>query len=278
MTEQDLKSLQTEAKRLATALDAVARVKLRSNSFLEDMKKALNRLPDPTEATETIERIRAQGTAFLTAEAEARASAFRSHEAAFVQNLRDQGTAYRELNASWRVGPLEVEVRRESSQARTCYNHDPVLPWTNIADPDDLKTLYERSLAALDKSEIAEAELAGLIGRAFDDAFHHNAPTASAARRVPIHALLRSIRIERLRQELAAGSPGKTVRAHEMPMWSLLYNLDRYRQLAARDSLTPRIQFETGSQQEQAQGKSVTLNGLNATQDYQAYAHAVQRG
>ncbi len=278
MTEHDLKSVQKEAKRLANAFNAVAAVKPGNSSFVDDLKKALNRLPDGSEAADATDRIREAGTTIAAAEAASRAKSFGAHEAVFVRSLKDQEVAVRELNSSWRVGPIEIEVQREASQARCCYNHEPVVPWQNVAGADDLRSIHDRGLDTLGKAEIPESDLPDLIVRAFEDSFHHVHGSTNAARRVPIHALLRSIRIERMRKELAAGNPGKALRNHDMPMWALLYNLDRYRDLIARLGTSSRIQFETGSQQEQSQGKSVTLNGLNATQDYQVYAHAVQRG
>jgi hypothetical protein len=278
MPEHDLKSLQSEAKRLSALFKAFASIKAHSKAFPEEMRKVLNRMPDHQEAAKAIERIRVDGAAIAEREANARSAAFKTNEAAFINSLKSQGVSLRELNRSWRIGPLEVEVRRETSEARTLYNREPVLAWSSIAAPEDFDDLWRHSLETLAKSEIADDNLPSLVARAFQDALLHTAASPSASRRVPILALLRSIRVERLRHALGNGNPGKAVRSQDMPMWALLYNLDRYRRLVGRDGHSERVQFETGSQQEQAQGKSVTLNGLDATQDYQVYAHAVQRG
>jgi hypothetical protein len=277
MSEDRLKSIQKEAKRIAASFTAIASVKPKSQSFPQDMLKAVKQLLSSSDMVSTLERIRLEGTAIAEAEAKERAKAFGSYEAKFIRSLKEQGIPLRELNSAWRAGPIEIVLQRDESQARSCYNHEPLLGWVPVSAPEDLQDLYERSLATLAQSEIRDADLETLVARAFEDAYLQSAPATPAAKRVPIFALLRSMRIERFRQDLGNGNPGKAVRNTDMPLWALLYNLDRYRRQVARQGVTTRIGFETGSQLEQAQGRSVTLNGLSALQDYQVYAHAVQR-
>lgn len=278
MSTDELRALQSEAKRLARTLAAVASVKLASADFVDTLTKALKGLPEPGTASDIVAQIQARGAELVQSEKEARARTFRSHEADFVRSVKGEGTEVKELNSSWRIGPIEIEVRAEASQARCRYNREPVTLWRNVASSDDLRGELDRATLLLEKSGVPSDELIGLVDSAFEDAYRHVHGESSASRRIPILALLRSIRIERWRQELATGDPGKPLRNTDMPKWALLYNLDRYRELIAQSDTSSRIQFETGSQHEQSQGKSVVLNGLYAAQDYQVYAHAVKRG
>lgn len=277
MPDDTIRTLQQEAKRLAATLTGFASVKPSSKTFLVDIRKAANRLPDGRDAAATVDSIREQATSFLDAETAKRAKAFGALEAAFVRVARDRGLATREFDTAWRVGPLEVQVQREGSRVRCLYNREPVVPWTAVATEGDLMAAYEKGAALLEESAIPEAELAALVSRAFDDALRTTTETLRANGLVPVHDLLRSLRLERIRDELSASSPGKALRNHDFPLWAQLYNLDRYREAVPRLETVLRISFQTGSQQEQAQGKSITLNGLNATNDYHTYTYAVRR-
>jgi len=277
MPVDEIRTLQQEAKRLASTLTGFASIKPSSKTFFDDIRKAANRLPDGRDAGATIDRIREQAAEFLAAETVKRAKAFGTLEAAFVRAARDRGLATREFNSAWRVGPLEVQVQREDSRVRCLYNREPVVPWTAVATEGDLMAAYEKGIALLERSAIPEVELVPLVSRAFDDALRTTTETLRTNGLVPVRDLLRSLRLERIRDELSGSNPGKTLQNHDFPLWAQLYNLDRYRDAVPRIDAEPRVAFQTGSQQEQAQGKSITLNGLSAVHDYHTYTYAIRR-
>lgn len=275
MPDERIKAVQLEAKRLASTLTALASVKSASKTFLADLRKAVNRLPDGRDAAQAVDGIREQAVEFLEAETARRAKAFRALEAAFIRDARDRGLPTREFDSSWRVGPLEVQVQREDSRARCVYNREPVVPWTAVVAEGDLMAVFEKGIAMLERSAIPEVELIALVSRAFDDAIRTTTETLRARGLVPVHDLLRSFRLERIRDELSRSRPGTALRNHDFPLWAQLHNLDRYREATPRVDGGSVVSFQTGSQQEQ--GKSITLNGLNATNDYQTYVYAVRR-
>ena len=275
MPDERFKAVHLEAKRLASTLTALASVKSASKTFLADLRKAVDRLPDGRDAAQAVDGIREQAVEFLEAETARRAKAFRVLEAAFIRDARDRGLPTREFDSSWRVGPLEVQVQREDSRARCVYNREPVVPWTAVANEGDLMAVFEKGVAMLERSAIPEVELIALVSRAFDDAIRTTTETLRARGLVPVHDLLRSFRLERIRDELSRSRPGTALRNHDFPLWAQLHNLDRYREATPRVDGCSVVSFQTGSQQEQ--GKSITLNGLNATNDYQTYVYAVRR-
>ena len=72
----------------------------------------------------------------------ARAEAFKRIEVEFINTSRENGEATREVGeASWRVGPLEIEVRRGTLQARLLHNQEPMVRWRPIASLKDLVEL-----------------------------------------------------------------------------------------------------------------------------------------
>lgn len=277
MPDDIIKALQQGAKRLAATLNGFASVKPSSKTYLADLLKATNRLPDGSDAAATIDSIREQAIEAISAETLKRAKAFSSLEAAFIRSARDRGLVTREFSSAWRVGPLEVQIQREQSRVRCLYNREQVTPWTAVATDGDLMAAFDKGAALLEGSAISEAELVALVSSAFDDAIRTTAETLRASGLVPVHDLLRSFRLERIRAELVGSSPGKALTRHEFPLWAQLYNLDRYRDISPRAGPSSRVSFQTGSQQEQARGKSITLNGLNASHDYQTYTYAVRR-
>ena len=277
MPDNTVRALQQEAKRLASTLTGFASVKPSSKSLLADLRKAVNRLPDGHDAAATFDKIREQAVEFITAETAKRARAFGALETAFIREARDRGLPTREFSSSWRVGPLEVQVQREDSHARCLYNREALVPWTAIANEGDLMTAYEKGVTLLERSAIPEDALVALLSRAFDDATRTTTETLRARGIVLAHDLLRSFRLERIRDELTRSRPGAALRNRDFPLWAQLHNLDRYRDAVACIDAGLRISFQTGSQQEQAQGKSITLNGLSATNDYQTYVYAVRR-
>ncbi len=277
MQEPDLQTLQQDAKALSSVLIALQKLKPKDANFLEQLKRAISRLPDGSTASTVLDDLSRRATALLEQEAAQRIKDFRSHEATFVRSMQGSGVPVREFSSSWRIGAVEVELQREESRVRCAYNRDVILPWRPVSGEADLHSALGDAVTLLDTHAIPIDELVPLIERAHDDAVRH-VPASKDSGLVPILELLRSLRIERFRADLASGQPGKSLRNHELPMWALLHNLDRYRDHTAKNDVSPRVGFQTGSQQEQSQGKSVTLNGLDAMQDYQTYTYAVRRG
>jgi hypothetical protein len=269
MTDRDtLRAIQSEAKQLVKQLGAIAALKPTDREALDKLDAALQRLPDAQTFTSALEELREKAISFLTAARQQRLQEFGRIEADYMRHVREKYGSAREVRDGWRVGPLELSVRREQAQVRFLYNHEPLTPWNSVASSDDLIQMEHAVEQALKKAEIAEPELVDGLQAAYQTALRRRSGTQMSPA-VAIIDLYLEFRLERARRELS-GKPDKKLSQTELPRWAFLYNLDRYRSLSSRIPEEKRLGFQTGSMVETTK-LGVTLNGLRPEEDYKKY-------
>lgn len=275
-TDEQLKTVKRDARALLRPLEALSKLRASSASFVDDLTKALKKLPVPDAFADAVEELRGHAGDLLEAERRLRTEQFGRVEAAYIARVREEGKKLREFSSSWRIGPIELELNREQSKARVLYNKEEVIGWKPVAAAEDLEDLEAKARAQLEKQALSEDELVGVVAAAFrrGRAERRSAPNPDL---VPIHDLLREIRLELARRELSGSKPGRRLKTADFPMWALLYNLDCYRTISGRSGDGGLVGFQTGSMQEQQKGLGALLNGLDAVQDYRVFCYAIPR-
>jgi hypothetical protein len=257
----------------------VTKVKPSSANALESLESALAQMPSGNTFCQALDDLREQLRCAIDDEGRQIAGAFGPIEAAFVRAAQEQGKPWREQNDGWRIGPLEFQFRRQRASARVLYNHEVVEDWTRIGAVHDLETLEQKALRALESSAIPESALVTVFWDAYDqERLKRQREGKQRFERVPIIDFYRGIRAALIRFELEGQKPEKRLKYTDMPRWMFLYNLDRYRALGNTVPESKRLVLETGSQQEVARNLGVSVNGLDAQQDYKTMCHVVAQG
>jgi hypothetical protein len=267
-----LKVLQRDAQTLERQLDGLAKLKPGDADALEKLQKALSSMPTGEKFARAIDELRSRAEVVLSTAKTARAEAFRRHEADFIRDQRAAGTPVRELNTSWRVGPLELSFQRELSRARVLYNKEHVTAWTPIGSREDLEKLVSSAHKRLKSAALPADDLPDLMWETFEHARRTAERAGSGPERVPLVDFFRELRVVLARRELR-GKPDRKLIRTEFPLWAFLYNVDQYRRMLPGVSSDRRLNFETGSQQDHKKGIAMPLNGLDANSEYKPYCY-----
>lgn len=271
-----LESILSEYRKLGRQILALGAIKPAAADAVEQVEKALNRLPPGETIGRAIDELRPQLNDALARTLQERVRGFRHIESAFIQQVRDRGEYIREQNEGWRIGPLEFEFRRSVAQARALYNHEELVRWTAVADATDLEKIEARGRALLERSALPDDLLIAVLWDAYLRArAEHGAQRRQAPEIVPILAFYAEVRIALVRADLRSKRPDGKIAHAEMPRWAFAYNLDRYRALGSHVPEEQRLGFMTGSQSESTRRQCVTLNGLDASQDYKQMCHVL---
>jgi hypothetical protein len=271
----ELKKLQAEARQLAKALDSIAKAKLAATTGVGDFAKAVAKLPPAETLAEAVADFQTRATASVGAVLRGRRDAFKRIEAEYVRSQQSEGRAIQEFDAGWRVGPVYLELRRESAEARALYNREVVIKWRPITAADDLAKLEKDALADLENWRLPEDRLVEAFHEAVVEVVRRRGKTNGSARNVPIREWLTEVRLVLARADLQGSKFDRKLRYAEFPTHGMLYNVDQYR---ARGSSIPqdrRVGFETGSQAEQSRNLGVVTNGLRPNDPYKVYCYAI---
>ena len=275
---ETLPLLQAEFRRLAGPLTALAKVRPGDPKALERLDAALRRLPTGELLGQELDRLRERATRFLDEARRARIAAFRPLEAEYVRAAREQGKQLRERANGWRIDMLALELQREQARARFLYNREVLVSWSPVGSAEDLARLEERARAMLEKAAYPDDMLREVFWNAYererDRASRRQQGRKGRPETVPILDFYRAVRVALVDYELADEKPDKRLRYGELPRWAFLYNLDRYRALAAGLPEGQRLGLQTGSQQE-SRTIGVVVNGLDAQQDYKTMCYIV---
>lgn len=269
----ELKRLQAEAKQLGKALDAIAKAKLSNPAGIEHFSKAMDTMPPPETWAAAVADFRTRAARALEAVASARREGFKRYETEFIRSRQGAGVPVSEVDKGWRVGPVQLELRREAAQARALYNREEVVKWRPIGSSEDLAKLEGDALKALEKWRLKNQQLADVFAAAAAEALRRRAGKNGSSRAVPIKEFLAEVRLELARLELQGGKFGKKIPA-EFPPFAMLYNLDVYRGLGSSVPGNRRVAFESGSQAEQSRNLGVVINGLRPQDQYKVACYA----
>ena len=107
----DHKTIQRDWKQLLAPLAAIAAVRAEKPEGLDQLDKALKKLPDGSVLGRAIDDLKAKTAAFVKASKQERRAEFRRIEAAFVNARRKSGTPLRELDHAWRIGTTGARLQ-----------------------------------------------------------------------------------------------------------------------------------------------------------------------
>ncbi len=277
-SQSALAAVLQQFKRLDKPLAEISAVKPASADAAEQIQRALRRLPQGATLGAAIDELRIQLEDALAEQQRAYTEAFGRHEAAFIRAARDAGVTLREQNAGWRVGPIEMAFQRGAARARALYNHEEIVRWTAVADVSDLDKIRQRGTLLLDRARASLPD--DLLVSVMWDAYVAARSARTAARTpspevIPVLTFYRELRVALVRHDLEGKRLEAKLAHAEMPKWAFLYHLDRYRDLGAAVPVEQRLGFQTGSQAESTRGRCVTLNGLDASQEYKEFCHVL---
>jgi hypothetical protein len=265
-----LKALQKDTKLILKDWLELLKLKPTSSDSLGESERILARPEDSSSVSDALHKLRLRSLEAVRETQQRLREGFKGLEAEFIRSQREKSMSLRETASGWRIGKIELDIRREQGQARALYNHEVVIGWKFIAAASDLESLLTSALTALDRHLIPARDLFTTVWAAYQDASER---TKAKDGLLPIDAFIRALRLELLRQELSSGKLDKKLRRADFPLAGLLHNLDSFRQSQAAEHPPRQLLFQTGSQREQQKGLGAVLNGLDAREDYKVYCY-----
>lgn len=268
-----IKDLQKDVKGIVKYFDAVIKLKTGDAEVLDQLAKALKNLPPAEDITQAVEELRGKGKTVVEMARQQRADGFKRCETAFIRQAREEGKSIREFTQGWRVGPLELQVKREEARASFLYNGESVLKWQAISSADDLLTMEEKALKLLEQVALPEDILVNIFWEAYREAGRRKTKGLNQSL-VLLADLYREVRIALIRHSLNGKTPQKKLTQYtEFPKWAFLYNLDLLRALGATVPAEQRLVLQTGSMNEVSKGKGFVVNGLDAMNEYKVMVY-----
>lgn len=272
--EKDVvKALQKEAKKIAKALDAFAKVKVSDPNLLDKLNKALDSIPNASEIVESIESFQSAARSSLDMALQVRVENIKKIETAYIRKMIGMGKAVREFDNGWRVGPLEIQVNRQSARISSWYNNENLIKWQSVADVEDIEKIENKSLDMLAKAAIPK----DIIFQSFWDAYQAaltNKADKNDSQLVSITDFYRELRIVLVRQRIAGKSVYRKINKYvDFPKWAFLYNLDVYRSLFGAVKSEQMLTLQIGSMSEVSKGNGYIINGLDAESEYKVMCY-----
>lgn len=277
----ELNAIQDRIRNLIKPLRQLADKKWAKPPTIGELEKLREAIPKGATLGEAVDSESEGLRTLVAAIRKARAEAFGRLVSEFIREVIAPGERPTETGSGWRIGEIELELKPETSQARTVYNKTPMFPpsgWTVITAKEDLAKLRERSIEMLKNAESRIPD--DLMKKLLIESYHAALARRRAAGRpradlVPILDLHRAFRVALVTYELDDQKPDKTLASGAMPQWVFLHVLDRYQRMAVQVDQRDRLVFQTGSQAEQAKGMGYMIGGLDPHQNYRVYCHVL---
>jgi len=264
-----LKGESTRFNQLLLPLAAVAKININSLEALDQIDAALEKLPDGEMFGRALEEVKTSLRRAVEGTRTERSQAFGRIEADYIRAAREAGLSAREVQNGWRVGKLEMQHRRAQSQVRFLYNHEVLVDWKPIRGLDDVQQREQAAERRLADVELLSQTLIDVFWDAYGQVREQRRRAETARpEMVPVLDFYREVRSALVRHELAGQKPDRKLRYAEFPLWAFLYNLDRYRALGVAVPAERRLALATGSQKDVAAKRAVSVNGLDADDDY----------
>ena len=262
-----VRASQKEFRALAKPLERVLDADLKSAEGIVELEKALRAIPD--DLADKVLEARDAAISAIDSERTERANAMKRARASFIEGLRRDGIAMREIDAeNWRVGRLQLEFDTANATIAIRYNEDKISGDLQVADEHDIERHVTDANKLLDDSVLPT----DVLVKAMSDAYEFlQAQSGSADGKVKLKDLHAELRVAALRVALGK-RPGSKIAPRAMPVWAYLHNLDQYRALGSQVPAQARVGFVTGSQSETARF-GMTLGGLQPDQAYRRYCY-----
>lgn len=269
---QAIKDFQKDVKNIAKYLDTFTKLKTADAEVLDKLRKALKALPQSEIMVQAIEELRSNGTVLLETAYQQRADGFKRCETTYIHMAKEEGKLVREFTQGWRVGPLELQVKREEARASSLYNGETLIKWQPVSSADDLAAMEKKALSMLEQAALSEELLVNVFWEAYQEAGRRNRGFNQSL--VQLADLYREVRITLIRHSLDGKAPQKKLDQYtDFPKWAYLYNLDLLRALGSKVPAEQRLAFQTGSMNEVSKGKGFVLNGLDAMNEYKVMVY-----
>gem|GEM_PF-1487108 len=270
-----LRLLQNDFSRIINTLNAITKVVPDRADSLDKIEAALNKLPSGETLGRLVDELREKINNFINEARRERVLSFKRFEADFVRTAREQ-KHIREMDQGWRVGVLEIQVKREQSQIRFLYNKEVIMGWQPVANREDIDKAEDKALAMLKGSELPADMLMEIFWDAYEQAKESRKKAGKDYNQlVPILDFYREVRLALFRYQLKGKKPDKKLSHAEFPRWAFLYNLDHYRLYVSDIPEEKRLGFQTGSQKDVSSGMGVEINGLDAREDYKKICYVI---
>lgn len=270
-----LRQIQKDVADLLKPFEELRRLKATDADLPGALARAAARLPAPEAASKAVADLRERGERTAHEMQVDRERSFGATLSAFIRDQRDKVGA-NETHDGWRVGRLEIGLRKDAALARTLYNHEALTEFRPIDSTEALQRLVQESEARLEKATLPDEVVIEVFWRAYRYLRAERKRTGKArADEVPIREFYAEVRVALVRQELRTGKANRKLAWAEFPEWAFLYNLDRYLALATKVPGDRRLRPQTGSQAEEARRMGMTVGGLKPTQDYKSYCYVV---
>lgn len=270
-----IKDFQKDVKSIMKFYEVFIKLKSGDAEILDQLGKALKALPQSEIVGQATEELRIKGTRILETASKQRADGFKRCETAFIRNTREMGKSVREFSQGWRIGPLELQVKREEACASFLYNGETILKWQSISTAEDIATMEKNALSMLDQAKLPEPILVEAFWEAYLAAVSKN-HTGSNPSLVQLLELYREFRISLIRNYLEGKAPNKKIDKYiDFPKWAFLYNLDVLRSLGSNIPPERRLILQTGSMNEVSKGKGFVVNGLDAMNEYKVMVYVL---
>jgi hypothetical protein len=252
----ELKSLQKALDSVLRPFLALLKIQPSNPKAIEQLTQALQAAPSGATVVEPIDAAVAALRRYVDEHRSVRESSFRRIEAAFISSVRERGGSVKELESGWRIGFTELAMDRPQGRASVLYNGETVVPWRPVQSDADLGKLIDEADKKLAAAELPHDQLRTVMNAAYVEARRTGSPG-----RVPMPDFFRAFRLALVQDDLRSGKPEKRLRHAEFPRWAFLYNIDRYRDRASEIG-ADRLDFEPGSQADNAKGLGMVVNGL----------------
>ncbi len=270
-----IKDFQKDIKIVMKFFEVFTKLKPGDAEIIDQLGKALKALPQAEIIGQATEELRVKGTKILEIASKQRADGFKRCETAFIRNARETGKSVREFTQGWRVGPLELQVKREEARASFLYNGEMLLKWESISTAEDLATMEKNALSMLEQAALPGTILVEAFWEAYISAVKRN-HTGVNPSLVQLLELYREFRISLIRKYMEGKAPNKKIdRYVDFPKWAFLYNLDLLRALGSNIPPERRLILQTGSMNEVSKGKGFVLNGLDAINEYKVMVYVL---
>lgn len=269
MLSEEFKQLQKELKAVTQHIDSLKKITPTKTESLIEIEKSLRMLPPSDTIGRAIEEWRQKAQSLIERVKQQNKEAFNKILADFIREEQAKDISTREFDNSWRIGSLEIQLRREQSQVQIAYNQQIIVKWFTISSLEDIRKNYDNSMRKLKESTVPFEILIDIFWDSYEYLrWQQKKKTLDHSELVPLKNFFYEVQLFLRRK----AKKDNISLPKEFTMWAFLYNLDLYRSRASDISDEKRLGCQTGSQAESARMGIVT-NGLDAIHDYKTYCY-----
>lgn len=269
METNEFKLLKSELKNIFRDVEALLKIDIKTFKDMQTFEDKLIKSALGTDMGQAFEDWKSRARQLVGRTRSESREEFGRYVTEFVRTRQEAGVKTRDFQKAWRLGPLKMELKPDQASVRFLYNDQILCGWTAITSSSDIDKLCGYALKQLEDHAIPNELLVELLEAAIEMAKFQMKPSpASESTHVPIKEFFFETEMMLIRRNKL--HKGK-YKVQNLPLWAFLYNVDRYRSMLKDLPIEKRLQFDHGSQQEIGKGMGLTLNGLDASEDYKTF-------